>query len=92
MKCPPQASIAFPTWSESFREFFDLAPADWTPPEHIKSTLNAARDRLVLEGRFWRPDGTRVKLKTFLRREGEDWFVIERKLDVRLTWKPEVVQ
>jgi len=71
-------------WKEDFREFFDLAGKDWTPPATVRSTVNSARDRLTLVGRFLRPDGVVVKCTTRCERDGEDWFTAERGLSLRL--------
>jgi hypothetical protein len=72
-------------WREDFREaFFDMAPTDWTPPSEIRSSVNSVRDRLTLVGSFLRPDGVVVKLTTRCKREGKDWYAVERSLSLRL--------
>lgn len=89
----PVRTVRHPPWRDEYRaEFFMLAPDDWTPPTHITSTLGATRRRLTLQARFRQPDGTRAVLTTRLVREGEAWAIVERKIDVRMTWKPEVVR
>jgi len=82
------ASSRLVPWKPDFREaFFDMAPADWTPPPAIRSTVNSARDRLTLVGSFLRPDGVVVKLTTRCEREGKDWYAVERRLSLRLTFE-----
>jgi hypothetical protein len=71
-------------WREDLRDFFSHAPADLAPPRAIETFVNAARDRLTLIGRFERSDGLIVKLTTRCSRKGEDWFVDEEHLDLRV--------
>jgi len=78
------ANVRVIPWKNDFREFFDLAPADWTPPPAIRSTVNSARDRLTIVGQFLRPDGVVVKLTTRCKREGDAWFTVDRNLSLRL--------
>lgn len=74
-------------WRAAFRDVFTLAARDWTPPQRIKTTVNGRRDRITWEARFRQPDGTAVSLVVISRREGEEWFVVEQNLDLRLKFE-----
>jgi hypothetical protein len=79
-------SIRLKPWQDGFIAFFSLAAADWGRPSVVRSAVNADRTRMTMQGSFRQPDGTRVKLTTVCRREGEEWFIVKESLDLRLTF------
>lgn len=89
----PAWTTSYPPWRPEFREQFRLAGDDWTAPSHLTMKLNGHRTRMRWEARFHQPDGQRMKLSlAFSKAADGQWYVDEEKLDVRLTWKPEVVK
>ena len=81
------ASSRVVPWKDEFREFFELAGPDWTPPAAVRSSVNAKRDRMTMVGRFHQPDGTEVKLTSLCEREGATWYLVEQRLDLRMTFE-----
>lgn len=91
MARPP--SVRFLPWTPDKRQLFRLVGDDWRPPSHVRSTRNAAGDRLTLFGRFEQADGTPVRLTVRLQR-GRDgvWDIVEQKLDLKLTFGREAAR
>ena len=88
----PAWTVSHPPWKPAFAEIFRLAADDWRPPTHMTVRANASRTRMISEARFHKPDGMRVALSMRLTKAADgQWYADQERLDVRLTWKPEVV-
>lgn len=90
-----RSSVAFPPWTPNMLELFDMAGRDWTPPKHVRSTLNADRTRLTVEARFRTADGRPVRLKAVCRKQANGvWMQTEEEMRTgfELKQKLEVVK
>lgn len=87
------STVRFVPWEAKYLKLLRLASADWTPPTHLRTVANPARTRLRVEGTFVRPDGTRVKVSTRLKRPSVDlpWEWVADQLDLKMKFHPKVV-
>lgn len=89
----PRWTTSFPPWRPDFLEVFRLASEDWRPPAYLIVRANPARTRMHWEANFHRPDGQRMRLSVAMSKAADgQWFADKEGLDMRLTWKPEVVR
>jgi hypothetical protein len=70
-------------WSPSFRELFDLASADWTPPATVRITHSSRR--LTMRAIFKTPAGTVVTATSRCARIGDTWFADSEQLSITAT-------
>ncbi len=85
---PTSRSVPF---KPDFLEFFDLAPADWSPPETMIITTSARRTRITVSATFTRPDGVAALLTSRMRQDADGaWWNVGETLRIRLTFKATV--
>ncbi|MEW5687209.1 MAG: hypothetical protein AB1942_20025 [Pseudomonadota bacterium] len=83
MKARPTTRIL--AWSPTYLEMFDLVALDWLPPEDVRLTLNARRDRFTMVAEFKRPCGGVAVLTVVARRQADgEWIATRETARIRM--------